>query len=313
MKILYGLEQVPELPGPSSIAIGNFDGMHLGHHKVLRFLGKEARKKKNISIALTFYPHPRSVLGHDPVPLIQTLEQRLEEMGKQAVDIALVLPFEKKLSKITAESFVKDILLRRLRAKEIVVGENFFFGRNREGNLTFLKTMARRFGFDVFSCSPVKQAGGPISSSTIRKLLSSGDLEEAGSLLGRAYSIDGRIAGGRSKGRTLGFPTANIQTPNEILPAGVHITCARLAENRLPSITNVGACPTFGEKNQTTIESHLIDFQGDIYGREIRLFFLKKIREEFPFPSPEDLTIQLKKDLTTARFYFKDRSLFSLC
>jgi riboflavin kinase/FMN adenylyltransferase len=307
MKVLYGLDQVPELPGPSSIAIGNFDGMHLGHHKILRFLGREARKKKKLSVVMTFYPHPRSVLGSEPAPLIQTLDQRLEEMGRQAIDMALILPFDNKFAEITAESFVKDILLERLKAEEIIVGENFFFGRNREGSVAFLKTMAPRFGFEVFSCSPVKQAGSSISSSTIRTLLSSGRIEEANSLLGRAYSIDGQIVGGRSQGRTLGFPTANIRTPNEILPAGVYITSARLSGRLLPSITNLGACPTFGENNQTSIECYLIDFQADVYGREIRLYFLKKLRDEFRFPSPEDLTQQLQKDLRTARLYFKDR------
>lgn len=312
MKVLYGLDQLPESQAvPSAIAIGNFDGMHLGHHKVLKFLNRIADKNKILSIVLTFHPHPKSILGRKPLSLIQTLDQRLEEMAKHKLHTALILPFDRKMAEIKAGSFIQDILLKQLRAKAIIVGENFFFGKNREGSVAYLKQMAERHGFKVYSCSSAESAGVGISSSTIRSLLFSGRIEEAGKMLGRFYSIDGSIVGGRSKGRTLGFPTANIQTTNEILPPGVYITRAKVEGHRLhlPSITNIGECPTFGRTNRTSVESYLIDFQGNIYGRGIRLHFLKKLREEARFPSPESLTNQLKMDLDQARCFFEKNPL----
>jgi riboflavin kinase/FMN adenylyltransferase len=307
------MEQIPEISGDTSIAIGNFDGMHLGHHEVLRFLCVESRRKNTMSVVLTFHPHPKSVLGQSPVPLIQTLDQRLEEMGKHDIHTVMVLPFDSRMAEMSARAFVTDLLLDKLHGKEIIVGENFFFGHKRRGSVPFLKEMGSRFGFKVFSCSPVEKDGAGISSSTIRTLLVSGRIEEANLLLGRAYSIDGTIIEGKSQGRRLGFPTANIQTPNEILPRGVHITCARCNGRKLPAITNIGSRPTFGEGNPPTIESFLIDFEGDIYGRGIRLHFLKKLREEIRFPSPEELSGQIRRDLETARRFFAGHPLSSLC
>jgi riboflavin kinase/FMN adenylyltransferase len=214
---------------------------------------------------------------------------------------------------MSATEFLQDILLDRLKAKEIIVGENFFFGRDREGSVSFLNKTAPEKGFRVFSCAPVKRDGISISSSSIRDHLSAGRIEKANRMLGRSYSITGKVVPGASQGRKLGFPTANIRTDNEIVPPGVHITCVHLGDKKLASITNVGDCPTLPGDKSGSIESYIMDFDGDLYGHEIHLFFLKKLRDEIRFPSVQKLRFQIQQDLKAARHYFSEHDPNNPC
>jgi riboflavin kinase/FMN adenylyltransferase len=306
MKIIRGFQKFPLLGSPTAVAIGNFDGLHLGHQKILRFLVQRSQKKRLSSLVLTFYPHPEKSLEKSKIDMIQTLEQRLEGIKKFGVQTVLVTPFNKTFSNLSSEAFVRKILVNTLKVKEVIIGENFRFGKNREGGIPMLKQLGSQFGFNVHSILPQKKRGRIVSSSLIRKLLLEGKVEEASAFLGRFYQIEGKVIKGEERGRIIGFPTANIETVNEILPQGVFITFAEIHSKIYLSLTNVGKRPTFEDKG-LVIESHLMGFGQKVYGRKIKLFFLKKIREEKSFPSPQSLSNQIKKDLEVAKAYFQSR------
>jgi riboflavin kinase/FMN adenylyltransferase len=303
MKIIRGFQKFPLLASPTVVAIGNFDGLHLGHQKILRFLVERSQKKRLSSLVLTFYPHPETTLGKSKIDIIQTLSQRLKVIKKFGVQAVLVTPFNKTFSNLSSEAFIQKILVNTLKAKEVIVGENFLFGKNREGGVARLKQLGSQYGFTVHSLPPQKKKGRIVSSSLIRELLLEGKVEEANVFLGRFYQIEGKVIKGEERGIILGFPTANIQTANEILPQGVFISLAEINSQIYPSLTNVGKRPTFEDKG-LVIESHLMDFSQKVYGRKIKLSFLKKIREEKSFPTPHALFFQIKKDLKAARAFF---------
>jgi len=306
MKIIRGFQKFPLLGSPTVVAIGNFDGLHLGHQKILRFLVERSQKKRLSSLVLTFYPHPETTLGKGKIAMIQTLSQRLKDIKKFGIQAVLVTPFNKTFSNLSSEAFIQKMLVNTLKAKEVIVGENFRFGKNREGGVARLKQLGSQFGFIVHSIPPQKKKGRIVSSSLIRKLLLQGKVEEANVFLGRFYQIEGRVIKGEERGRILGFPTANIQTVNEILPHGVFISLAEIHSQIYPSLTNVGKRPTFEGKG-LVIESHLMDFNQKVYGRKIKLSFLKKIREEKSFPTPQSLSNQIEKDLEVARGFFHSK------
>jgi len=307
MNIFRGLDDIAPIPSSSVIAIGNFDGVHLGHQRILSLLEQRACKRDITSFALTFFPHPRQVLGSTPLPLIQTLEQRLERMEDFGIQNAVILKFEKRFSHIPAIDFIQDIISRSLQAREIIVGDNFSFGRDKEGDVRALRRFQRRFDYRVYSVPAVVRGGILVSSSNIRQLLWEGRMLEASKLLGRPYRISGPVISGHSKGRSLGFPTANIQSTNDILPPGVFITETELEGSSFPSLTNIGSRPTFNGE-EMSVETHLIGENTDLYGKKLTVVFHQKIRDEIRFDSSEALTARIQADITVARTYFARQS-----
>lgn len=309
MQIIKNIHDFSSFAKNTSVAIGNFDGVHLGHQKILRALTDEAKKKDLLPIVLTFSPHPKKVVGKGPIHMLQTLDQRLREIGRFPIHAALLLNFDRKLANRTAQDFIENIVLKPLKAQEIIVGENFCFGKNREGCIDTLFKLAQNFNFIVHSIPPVSMDGEVVSSSNIRKLLWKGKIEKATALLGRFYEIGGEVVKGKSRGKTLGFPTANIQTSNEITPKGVFLSEVTFEGKKYPSITNIGVRPTFNLKD-INIETYIMNFDADLYGKKIRICFLKKVRDEISFDSPEALALQIQKDIHTAQAFFyirKDR------
>lgn len=304
MDVITGLKPPPSLPKNTIVTIGNFDGVHLGHQKILLFLVDQAKKRDLYSLVLTFSPHPEEILSKGRIVLIQTLAQRLKTIEKFGVHGVLVTPFDEQFSNLSSEEFIQKILLDSLRAKEIVIGDNFRFGKNREGDINALQALASRLGFEAHKIPSVIEGGKIVSSSLIRRSLIEGEIEEANTLLGRCYEIKGNVIKGKARGKALGFPTANIEAKNDIIPLGVYISQVRINSETLPAITNAGLRPTF-DKEEMQIESYIINFNRNLYGEEIDIIFIKKIRDEMKFKSPEELSLQISRDLEQAKTYFK--------
>jgi len=300
MKVYSGFDGLPAFRRGSAVAVGTFDGLHCGHRKILGRVVQSARDAHLVPQVLTFFPHPARSVGGRDVRLIQTLEQRIQGLGDFGIQGTVVVPLEAGLSGLTGRAFAEKILAEKLRAVEVVVGANFRFGKDRKSAVADLVRYGREYGFRVRAVSPVRRGGGIVSSSLIRELLVSGDVEQAARLLGRPYAVEGRVVPGRALGRRLGFPTANIETPNEIVPGGVFITETILGSASLPSLTNVGTNPTFG-KNPLGIETYVLDYRGRLYGRRLMIRFLRKLRDEKAFPSSEALVLQMNRDLAAAR------------
>lgn len=305
MRVIYSFKNLSPLAKNTALAIGNFDGLHLGHQKILKSLVQKAREKGLFSFVLTFSPHPEKILGKGNVNMIQTLPQRLEGMKKLGVQAVLITPFDQKFSNLSSRRFAQEVVVNCLKAKEVIVGENFRFGKSRKGDIGALRSFGLEFGFHVRSVPPVKKNGKIVSSSLIRNLLQKGKIEEANTMLGRFYEIEGKVIKGEARGKTIGYPTANIQTENEITPAGVFLTMAQIGSRSFPSLTNVGVRPTF-RREKKSIESYIIDFDKNLYGRKVKIHFLKKIRKERKFKNVKSLSLQIQQDLKLAKNYFLD-------
>jgi len=304
MNVIKGLENFPVFPQKTAVALGNFDGVHLGHQKILETLVREAKQNNLISIVLTFSPHPKKIVGKEPIAMIQSLEQRMNTISQFQVHSTLILSFTWELSEYSGEDFIQRLVLIPLKAEEVIVGDNFCFGKNRTGCSETLRSLGQKHNFRVLTIPPVTINSMTVSSSLIRRLLHEGDVAKANLLLGRPYEIEGSVIRGKNRGRNLGFPTANIRTENEIVPRGVFLSRTLVEGKDFPSLTNAGECPTF-DQNTTQVETYLLNFDADIYGQKIQVRFLKKIREERRFSSPEELTLQIKSDLRMANAFFK--------
>jgi riboflavin kinase / FMN adenylyltransferase len=302
MRILRGLDSVPPDVRPSVVALGIFDGVHLGHRAILGTAITRAREAGLEAIACTFEPHPMEVLQPDRAPKpITTLADRLALIAETGVDDAVVLAFTRELAAVEPEAFVKDVLLDRLHAREIVVGYNHRFGRAARGDARLLQALATQVGFRAHVVPPMTVDGVAVSSSEIRAALQRGDVAAAARSLGRPYGIAGTVTSGAGRGRTLGFPTANIDSDRPLLVSrGVYWGRVHVGQTQHSAVVNVGVRPTFGETT-LAVEAHLLDFTGDLYGREVRLDFLDRIRDEMRFPSVEDLKAQVFRDIASAR------------
>ncbi len=296
------IEDIEKLENSTLITVGVFDGIHLAHKAIFKELLKIGQEKKLLPVVLTFYPHPDKVLGKAETPLIQTLLQRVRKIKEEGVENVIAVKFDREFSELSPEDFI-NFLIEKLKMKGILVGENFRFGKGMKGNTEFLKEIAEKKGFNVFIIKIFELNGKRLSSSLIRNILLEGRVEEAIPLLGRPYSICGKVIKGLGLGKTLGIPTANIQTENEILPEGVFITKAHLKGKTFPSVTNVGRAPTLKGKEKT-VETHIIGLEEEILNEEIELFFLKKIRDEIEFKSKEELKKRIVKDIEIAKNYF---------
>ena len=295
MKSSSRLERVP---GPSAVAIGNFDGFHAGHRRIIQILIENARAEELSAVVLAFHPHPRVFFGHS-ICLISTDAQRLEELKRQDLDRLFFIDFA-VVADLPAADFVRGILLDTLRLKILVVGEDFHFGRDRKGDLNALGQQAAVENFSLVRVPGVEIDGGRVTSSRIRKLLAAGSVREAGRLLEKPYFIDGIVERGAGRGRKLGFPTMNIASRNAILPGGVFHTEVDLAGHRYTSATFIGHSPTFSDPERPLrVETHVPGFRGLVYGKKIRLHFIDKIREEKRFADPGELTEQIRRDIAS--------------
>jgi riboflavin kinase/FMN adenylyltransferase len=288
------------------LAVGNFDGVHLGHQALLRQVVERARKEKGTAMAMTFDPHPVKVLFPDrPLSLLTSLQQKTRLIEDLGMDQLLCFPFTREFSEQKPTEFVENILHRAIRAREIYVGRNFAFGHGREGTAEDLKIIGESLGMKVSIIEPVLVNEIMVSSSRIRKLLLSGEVAPAGELLGRAYSLEGTVVGGDRRGRLLGFPTANLSPPQELIPkAGVYavqviIGTVQTPANPLAAVAYIGSRPTFGQ-GDPALEVHLFKYEGELYQQSICVFFLERIRDERVFSGPEELSRQIKKDVDRA-------------
>jgi riboflavin kinase / FMN adenylyltransferase len=284
------------------VALGNFDGVHLGHQEVLRRAVEEGRRRGMKVVAATFHPHPRAVLGAgDPPKLLTPLALRCEMLLAYGADEVWVISFDAALSKKTPEQFVRDVLIREGRAGVVVVGENFRFGHKAAGEFRDLLRIMREAGGTAVGVQ-VHGLDGGISSTCIRALISGGEVTEAAGLLGRPYVLRGEVVVGDKRGRSIGFPTANVMPDTDaVIPArGVYAGFVRFSEEEYPACTNVGVAPTFG-RTESRVEAYLLDFEGDLYGRVVDVGFVKRIREERRFSGVDELIGQIRRDVEETR------------
>lgn len=297
---------VPRAWPVPAVAVGNFDGVHRGHQALLAAAVREARAAAGTAVALTFDPHPSRVLSPDRAPsTLMTVGQKAEILARLGADRLAVLPFTAELSQETPEEFARLVLKQALGARVVAVGSSFRFGRGRVGDVAALTALGNAMGFRVHGLDPVLHEGAPISSTRIREALARGAVEAAQDLLGRPFFVDGTVVPGAGRGRTLGIRTANLDLLNETLPGrGVYAGWCRLPgpEGGGPyrAVVNVGRRPTFGG-GETTVEAHLLDFEGDLYGRGLRIEFEERLREERTFAVPEALVEQIARDIAQAR------------
>lgn len=286
-----------------SVTVGNFDGVHRGHQALVGEAVAAAREASGTAVVLTFDPHPSRVLSPQrALASLMTVDQKAEVLGGLGVDRLAVLPFTRELSEKSAEAFAQEVLADGLGARRVVVGSNFRFGRARQGDVGQLEALGRTLGFSVRAVEPVFHLGGPISSSRVREALARGEVASARELLGRSFFVDGVVIRGEGRGRVLGIPTANLEVANETLPgAGVYACRVRLADGASrPAVANLGRRPTFGGGGPT-LEAHLLDFKGDLYGHRLRVAFVERLREERRFPAPDALVAQIRADVAEAR------------
>ncbi|HBH02279.1 MAG TPA: hypothetical protein DDZ42_10230 [Candidatus Rokubacteria bacterium] len=302
MRTIRGLESYPPDAGPTAVALGVFDGIHLGHRAILGRAVELARARGLEGVACTFDPHPMEVLqpGRAPLPLT-TLADRLALIGGTGITTTVVIAFTREVSGMEPEAFVESVLLGVLRAREVVVGFNHRFGRAARGDARLLEALGPRLGLGVHVVPPTTVDGVGVSSSEIRAALAQGDLQRAARLLGRDYTVGGEVVHGAGRGQSLGFPTANIRAELPLpLPAGVYVGRADIGSAAYTAVVNIGVRPTFGDST-SAVEAHLLDFSGDLYGRRMRLTFLRRLREERRFPSVEALRAQIAVDVASAR------------
>lgn len=284
------------------VTLGNFDGLHLGHQRLVRSLVGKAKEIGGTSIVFTFHPHPLKILAPETCPpLITTYEEKVELLSAFGVDLVLMIPFTRELSELSARDFAAKILKEKLGAREIFVGFNFRFGRDREGTVERLREFGRELGFNVTEVREVTVEGEVVSSTKIRTLIKAGNVEHAAKLLGRPYAVTGRVGVGDQRGRKLGFPTANVEARQEIMPyPGVYAIRVLVDGRRYDGVANAGFRPTF-DKHEFCLEAHLFDFSGDLYGKEVTVVFVAKLRDEKRFESLEALVSQMHADVKTAR------------
>ncbi len=309
MKVISSLDELaPEYPAPV-VTIGNFDGVHLGHQNLMRDLCVRAANIGGTPTVVTFNPHPLQVLAPNNAPLqIQTLAQKLSVIEALGIPLLIVVPFDMQLAQTEAREFAVRILWEKLHPKEIYVGPNFAFGHRRQGSFNLLKELAEEKGFWVGKIHQVQFRGSRVSSTAIRQALVSGQVGLARRLLNRPFALSGSIIRGRGLGTKLGIPTTNLNTPNELIPRrGIYVTLIDIDGRKHPSVTNIGFRPTVDRDSAAalSIETHILDFGRDVYGKSVSLEFLIRLRDERRFAGTEDLVAQIRRDIANARRYFR--------
>lgn len=306
MKVINSLEEISTPFKRAVITIGNFDGVHLGHQALFHEVIEKSESLDGTSIAITFDPHPMRVLYKNNLPPLITLkEQKIELIERADLDVLVCIPFTKKFAQLTPREFVEDVLIRRIGMVAIIVGRDYTYGKNRTGNVGMLRTFAELFDFELILADWIQTSrsiGDRISSTKIRDLVTDGAVNKVQPLLGRFYQVRGTVASGRDRGgKLLGFPTANINLQDELCPkTGVYAVTVEYEQNQYDGVANIGYSPTFDD-HIFTVEVHLLDFDKNIYGRKIKVNFIKRIRDELKFSNIGDLSDQIKLDVVEAR------------
>ncbi len=292
------------------LALGNFDGVHRGHAKIIELVRRRADECGVTAVALTFDPHPSRVVRPDKAPpLLMTGAQKLAALGDAGMAGIAVVRFTEALSRLEPEAFVRTVLVEWLRVAEVWVGANFLFGHDRAGNFSVLRSLGARYGFQAEKIDPVRYREFVVSSTRVRRLIAEGRVDEAGALLGHHYMLEGTVMRGDGRGRQLGFPTANLSTENELFPPnGVYATAVLMDGEIHASVTNVGVRPTFGASGPV-VESHIFDVDRDLYGCRIRVAFVQRLRDELAFSNGDALRVQIARDCDEARALFRQISL----
>ncbi|MFH2045226.1 MAG: bifunctional riboflavin kinase/FAD synthetase [Pseudomonadota bacterium] len=306
MKVINNIESIKNPFKNAVVTIGNFDGVHIGHQALFHEVIEKADAINGTSVAITFNPHPIKILRQNGrLPLITIHEQKVELIEKTGLDVLICIPFTPEFAQLPALEFVRDLLINKIGMKAIVVGNDYAFGKNREGNTEFLKACSKEYGFEVIVADWVSVTNtmpGRISSTKIRKLVEDGKVADAQQLLGRYYQVRGIVATGRDRGgKLLGFPTANLQIVDELCPQkGVYAVTVEYNGIKYKGVANIGYSPTFDD-NIFTIEVHMLEFNENIYGKNIRINFVERIRDELKFSGISELSEQIKKDIDKAR------------
>jgi riboflavin kinase/FMN adenylyltransferase len=305
MDIIHGIKSA-DIRRPTVLTLGVFDGLHLGHQEIVRTVVERALLIDAIPTLVTFNPHPRQVLKPDTAPpLLQTFNQKMEGLRFLGIRQVVVLDFNQELAALSAEDFVRKYLVSGLQAHEVYLGKGFAFGNQRRGNIELLQKLSRQYGFRAAEVPEVQLRGHRISSTMIRRLLKAGRVNLARRMLGRGYGIEGVVIPGHGIGRQFLFPTANLEVQNRVLPIdGVYITLALVDDVWHRSVTNIGKRPTFGGELESKVESHLINFDQDLYGKTIRVRVLHRLRGEKKFSGVDELRAQIARDRDRAIRYF---------
>lgn len=306
----YPDDPPPRWPSPV-LALGNFDGLHRGHMKIIDRVRRRAGERGGTPAAMTFEPHPPRVLRPDKAPaLLMTGAQKIDALTRSGMQGVAVVRFTPELSQWDPEMFVRSVLVDWLHVVEVWVGANFLFGHERAGTFSVLRSLGARYGFRAEKIDPVRYKDFVVSSTRVRRLVAEGRVDEAGALLGHHYFIEGTVARGAGRGRELGFPTANLATLNELVPpSGVYATTVTIEGVVFPSITNIGMRPTFGDVDRPVVETHIFDMTRDLYETSLRLSFVQRMRDERAFPDVDALRAQIEADCRTARRLFGRISL----
>ncbi len=307
MKIVRGTKNIVKpIPCPV-VAIGNFDGVHIGHQIIFRQAAQMARDRMGTAIVFTFEPHPLKIIAPKRVPpLLTSFRQKMELIEECGIDMVVCADFTRQFADQQPRDFAKDILVGLIGVEEIVVGFDYAFGRGREGTISYLQKMGEEFHFNVHVVEPIKLRDHLVSSSHVRELIEEGNVKAARGFLGRDYSILGPVVHGHHTGQAIGFPTANLDTAKVQIPAtGVYAVRILHAGRAFKGAVNIGFNPTFN-RDRLSVEVHIFDFHEDIYGQEVEVIFVDRIRQEMTFESADELVVQIKKDIETARVILED-------
>ncbi len=310
MKLFRDLQEI-SAPLPNAVlTIGNFDGVHLGHREIFQRLIRKARGCHGTSVVLTFVPHPLKFLAPDRAPkLLNTYAEKERLIEASHVDVLISLPFNADLAAMSAGDFVAKILVETIGVKHVIVGYDYSFGRGRSGDVEFLRRMGKEFGFSVEVLEPIAEHNVVYSSSLVRKMICAGDVSGVVRYLGRQFTLEGVVSHGLRRGTQLGFPTANLVTDKEIIPIpGVYAVKVKWREQLFDGVLNIGWNPTFGNQ-VVTVEVHLLDFKGDLYGESLRIYFFERLRNEKRFSSLNELVDAIQADIVRAREILSSHTL----
>ncbi len=305
MRLFHGTDNAA-ISRPTVVTLGVFDGLHIGHQLIMKTVVERARAAGAVPTVITFEPHPRAVLHPESAPpLLQTFDQKIEALGVLGIEQTIIIHFDKNFSQIRAEDFLRETVVDRLQAKEVYLGCGFAFGHNREGHIDLLRKVGGQLGFIADEVPEVQIRGERVSSSRIRDLILQGRMNLARRMLGRPYGVQGRVVRGGARGHAIGFPTANIDPQNRVIPSrGVYVTAIMIDGQWRQSVTNIGVRPTFGDATQSSIETHVLHWSDDLYGRTVRVRFLHQLRDEKKFSSVDELKSQIAFDVSRAERFF---------
>ncbi|MEE9523277.1 MAG: bifunctional riboflavin kinase/FAD synthetase [Thermodesulfovibrionales bacterium] len=304
MKIIRGIENIRGKFSHPVVTIGNFDGVHVGHQKIFRKVIENAKEINGTSATITFEPHPARLISPESgVKMLTPFEEKARLIERMGVDLLLCIDFNREFASLKPDDFIKEVLVKGLNAVHVIVGHNYRFGRGKRGTTELLRRRGKKYGFKVNIVRNARMLNNVVSSSRLRSLLMRGRVCEASSLLGRSYHIEGDVVSGAGRGATmLDTPTANLSTPNELVPKdGVYVVKVKMNKKIYDGVANIGRNPTFG-KNELGYETHLFDYKGNLLGKHLRMYFIDRLRSEREFRNAEELKLQIARDIERAKF-----------